>query len=124
MNITPSMNCTRFFRQVEIISCRSATLQSAGLFANDVLARCRRTPDPFLAQAGRQRKVNRIHVFGSDQFLVTVQRHRRIFKRGFGLTFRDKLAAAFEVAAGHGGYYRIAAVKNRRPVFPGNARRA
>ena len=91
--------------------------QGAGFFANDVFARRCRAQDPFLAQAGRQRKINRVHVFGGDQFLVTAQRRRRIFKRGFPLAFHNELAAAFEIAAGHGGYDRIAAVKNAVQFF-------
>ena len=45
----------------------------AGLFADDVLARRRRAQHPFLAQAGRQRDINRIHIGRREQLFIAAQ---------------------------------------------------
>ena len=66
MNITPSMNCTRFFRQAEIIVVEIGRVYGARLFTKDMLAGLRRPHDPFPAQGGRQRKVNGVHIFDAS----------------------------------------------------------
>ena len=80
---------------------------AARFFANDVLARRRRAHDPFLAQPGRQRNINGVHVRRREQFLVAAERGGGVRKRKLApgssrmnsrLRSRSRLATAVTTA--------------------------
>jgi hypothetical protein len=96
----------------------------AGLLANDVFAGARGSDHPLLAQAGRKRNVNRVHVFCHEQCFITAQRSGIFPKWIIALTLTNEITTLFHVAAGDGGDDGIAAVENRLPVFTVDVGRA
>ncbi len=95
-------------------------VDGAGLLAQHMPARGGGADDPFFANAGRQRNVNRVHVPGREQFLVTVRHAGGRGEWNFGLAGGDETARARWVAAGDGGEDAVAGMADGSPVFPGD----
>src|SRR5204862_2829879 len=79
---------------------------------------------PSLTQSRRQRDVNRVDVFGREQFFITAKRARCVIKRASTLAFGDEFLAAFRTATGDSHDDTIAAVANGFPILPSDVRRA
>ena len=77
-------------------------IEPTWFLAHDVLAGFGGFDHPFGADAGRQRNVYGVDVFCCDQFFVTSDRSRCLWKRYLRGAVSDELFRTLKAATGHG----------------------